>query len=205
MFVANTYGGYNSHGEQVAHGLFLLLFNSPEFMTGDRELRAVIRHARLRQCGHFMMGSCQVGPARITLSGAYGSDGLPGDPPAGLWERLHPVPEELCQAYWSGSSHNDAGPAGPSLRAWARANLNRLRELLPDPEPPPARPRLRNYVVTSEGPGYRLYTESKQAYDPEVPYFTRTTVQATSRAGAREAARLTGVTTRIVWVKEGRG
>lgn len=48
----------------------------------------------------------------------------------GLWERLHPLPDELVDRFWTSSSgHNAPGEEGPALREWALANLNMLKHL----------------------------------------------------------------------------
>lgn len=70
MFI-NGSGGYNRHGEQTARGDFLVIF------AKGQELRAAVRHVRMSQLGHWMMASVKIGPYKTTLSGSYGSDGLP--------------------------------------------------------------------------------------------------------------------------------
>lgn len=67
------------------------------------KLWGCVRFVRMTQCGQFMMGTAQVGSERITLSGPYGSDGLPKD-----WKRLSPamrarfipLTDAEAQAYW---------------------------------------------------------------------------------------------------------
>lgn len=128
MFLSVNRSGYNRHDEQVCHGLFLVVFN----MESGGELRAVVRHARMVQCGHWMMASVRVGQHKITLSGDYGGDGLPfmGEKQtADLWERLHPLPAELADAFWRGGGHNCSGSEAPAVREWARAHLDELRQL----------------------------------------------------------------------------
>lgn len=117
------------------------------------ELRALVRYARMSQLGNFMMASVTVSVGttkhEIVLSGTYGADGLPkemtevdvhaplvsgqGLPTKerwpGLWERLHPVPEDLQDAFWAGGGHNTSGTEGPALRSWARNNRVRLSRL----------------------------------------------------------------------------
>lgn len=112
---------YDRYGSQKASGPFLMVFNK------DKELRACVRHVRMSQCGHFMMGQVQLGPFKITLSGTYGSDGLPKEPPEGLWEHLIPLPEELTQEFWKGGGWNSAGSEAESMVDWAKNNLTLLR------------------------------------------------------------------------------
>lgn len=125
MFVRNAAGGYRGTN-QVAWGWFLLLFQHPHSDIPRAQLRACIRYVHLSQCGHFMMGSARVGPHTIVVSGPYGSDGLPCTTPPDLWERLHPVPDDLQDAYWSGGGHNSAGSEAPKLRAWANDHFSVL-------------------------------------------------------------------------------
>ena len=132
MFL-NGPSGYNRHGEQTARGDFLMVFCK----ESGGELRAALRHVRMRQCGTWIMGSVKVGPHNLTLSGSYGSDGLPmnttktterkcwhlfhpgywversyfEEVPAVNWESLVPLPEELIQEFWhpEHQGHNSAG------------------------------------------------------------------------------------------------
>ena len=133
---------------QVAGGPFLMVFCRTLFGPSQEQrlaegvdfqasngkvyprLRAAVRSVRMSQCGHFMMGSAQLGKHRITLSGSYGADGLTIDPDSypGLWETLLPVPDELAEKFWQGGGHNSAGSEGPAMRAWATANEKALRK-----------------------------------------------------------------------------
>lgn len=127
---------YTKDGSQRASGSFLALF-SPSEGTQEtrRELRGLVRHVVLHQCGHFMMGSIRVSlepraePLTISLSGAYGHDGLPLAPPVELWERLHPLPAHLVEAYWAGGGHNSAGSEAGAVHEWALANRMMLSRL----------------------------------------------------------------------------
>jgi hypothetical protein len=47
----------------------------------------------------------------------------------GLWDRLHPLPDELVARFWSGGGHNTHGDEGSALREWALSNLSTLRHL----------------------------------------------------------------------------
>lgn len=124
MFLQVEQFGINDRGEEVAHGLFLVVFQK------DKELRAVVRHARLRQCGHWMMGTVAIGADRVTLSGSYGADGLTidGERYPSAWEKAVPLGEEMTQAFWSGEGRwNSAGSEAPTMRTWAKKNPARLR------------------------------------------------------------------------------
>jgi hypothetical protein len=129
MFLTVDRSGYNRDGEQVSHGPFLCIFNK----ESGGELRCIVRHVRMRQCGHWMMASVRVGSERFVLSGTYGGDGLPILDLDGrterLWEKLHPLPADLTEAFWKGGGWNSAGSEGPALHAWGRQHLQELRRL----------------------------------------------------------------------------
>lgn len=88
-------------------------------------IRCFVRFVRMEQCGHFMMGSCK-NPA-MTLSGTYGSDGLPVTMSRYVWERCMPLPEELCDLWATGGGHNTSGAEGPRIYRWANDNLKALK------------------------------------------------------------------------------
>lgn len=124
--------GYTRDGEQTAAGPFLLVFSLSHIThpgANLRELRACVRHVRMHQFGHFMMGRADVGRYRISVSGTYGADGLPLDPDRhpGLWDRLVKLPDELCTKFWEGGGHNSCGVEGPDVHAWALENERLLR------------------------------------------------------------------------------
>jgi len=146
---------YGKDGEQKAYGSFLILFNKEP----GGEIRALVRHVRMSQIGHFMMGVIKIkspeakaendtvseftksqspwfyrvadGHYYISLSGCYGGDGLfvDGDYYPGLWEQLHPLPAELQAKVWAGGGHNTCGSEGPDIHEWAKENINTLRRL----------------------------------------------------------------------------
>jgi hypothetical protein len=129
VFLTVDRSGYNQAGEQVCHGLFLCIFNK----EAGGELRCIVRHARLVQCGHWMMTRVKVGSELVTISGDYGGDGLPIATHHGetekLWDQLHIVPDDLTKAFWAGGGHNCAGTEAEAMRKWATANIDALRKL----------------------------------------------------------------------------
>jgi hypothetical protein len=125
MYIRTKYSGYNRHGEQSSGGMFLILMQSN--VIGDQSMRAVVRYVRLRQIGHFMMGSAQVGKVRLVLSGAYGGDGLPKTVDDATYQRGVPVPAELIEAWSNGGGWNSAGSEAGPFREWALNNLRALR------------------------------------------------------------------------------
>lgn len=165
MFITTTNAGYNRHDEQFAQGLFLIVVQDPkgssrhyiDEKTGQPSkhpaplLRAIVRHVKMTQCGHWMMANITLGGFNLVLSGSYGSDGLPksldqhfpkenepgksarftDEQKQALWDQLVPVPDELQDAFWNGGGHNSAGKEGPSLRDWAKREIKTLRKPIP--------------------------------------------------------------------------
>jgi len=86
-------------------------------------LRGIVRYVRMKQLGHFMMGTARVGKTRLSLSGSYGSDGLPLSVPDEVYELGAPLPENLYQAWKHGGGWNSAGSEAGAMRAWALQNL----------------------------------------------------------------------------------
>jgi len=154
MFLNGT-SGYGRDGDQKARGRFLMLFCEKP----GGEIRALVRHVNMSQCGHFMMGRITIkdadaraenepepeykpsywmrrvfdGHYKLTLSGTYGQDGLTLDAERypGLWQRLHPMPADLQEVFWKGGGHNSAGSEGPAVAEWAKTNMGELAKLRP--------------------------------------------------------------------------
>lgn len=112
------------------------------------QIRCLVRQVSYHQFGHFMMGEVKVKVNNVTypiaLSGTWGHDGLPirmkeyqpGDEayPAGfkdkypgLWNRLHVLPKDLTEAFWS--MHDEDSVAALNIRSWARGHIDTLRKL----------------------------------------------------------------------------
>jgi hypothetical protein len=112
------YGYYTASGQQGhTRAPFMLLLQTREDLNAGR-MRAIVRTVALRQLGHWMMGRANVGGRWVTVSGSYGSDGLPmhvdGYPKDAI-----PVPDELYQAWAKGDGWNGAGNEAPAMRQWA--------------------------------------------------------------------------------------
>lgn len=90
-------------------------------------IRAIVRHVAMTQCGHFMMGNARVHGHRLTLSGSYGSDGLPDTVPPEVYERGLELPKDLYDAWNNGGGWNSVGSEAPLMRKWALENLKALR------------------------------------------------------------------------------
>lgn len=89
-------------------------------------MRAFVRTIALRQVGHFMMGSTRLFGRRVSISGSYGSDGLPVSVPRDIYFRGLEVPQQLYDAWNKGEGWNSAGSEAPLFVEWAQANLNKL-------------------------------------------------------------------------------
>jgi hypothetical protein len=118
MFLKTRRSGCDSDGQQVTSGSFLLLVQ-PKGTAAKAPIRALVRFVSMRQLGHFMMGQCRAYGHSITLSGSYGSDGLPCDVPQEVYDRAIEVPAELVAAWNTGGGWNGAGAEGPAMREWA--------------------------------------------------------------------------------------
>jgi hypothetical protein len=106
--------------------MFLILADCADH---DREpFRAFLRPVTLKQIGHFMMGRARIGGEWVTISGAYGNDGLPKHLPHGVWEIGVPLPPSLFDAWNTGNGWNDAGSEAAAMQSWATKNLRQLCE-----------------------------------------------------------------------------
>lgn len=73
-----------------------------------------------------MMGRANIGGRWRSVSGAYGSDGLPMEVDALPADAL-PLPRELYDAWSKGGGHNGAGTESDAMRAWALATFKNAR------------------------------------------------------------------------------
>lgn len=111
---------------------FLMLIQEDLF-PGDpnfgKVLKAVVRKVSLKPLGNWMMGKVRIYGRSFSVSGAYGSDGLPMTVPKEIFDRA-PValPQDLWNAWSKGGGWNSAGNEAPAMREWALKNLSRLRK-----------------------------------------------------------------------------
>lgn len=122
MYIKMKYSGYDRSGQQRASGLFLLLVQTRE----SNEMRAIVRKVVLSQFGHFMMGTVRIAGESVTVSGAYGSDGLPCTVTQKVFDKAIPVPAYLIELWNNGGGWNSAGNEAESMHAWALENLKAL-------------------------------------------------------------------------------
>jgi hypothetical protein len=133
VFVKLKRHGYCRSGQQVASGQFLCVFNHIELYKEqskeDRDkLYACVRFCSMRQCGQWMMGFVRIGSQKLTVSGTYGSDGLPMELGKVLPENrkyLVEVPKELQDKFWAGGGWNSAGSEGPDMYEFGKTLLTK--------------------------------------------------------------------------------
>lgn len=119
MYIDNSgHGYYTPDGTQMhTRAPFLLLLQ-----TGDDfdAIRGIVRKVALRQLGPWMMGKARIGGHTISVSGTYGSDGLPCTVPQDVFDRGVPLPQELFDAWNEGGGWNSAGNEASAMREWAQ-------------------------------------------------------------------------------------
>ena len=120
MFLRNSRSYYQGCEQHTSRAPFLLLLQLRN-ASGDMRTQtfACVRKVALQQFGHFMMGSANLSAKWSTVSGAYGSDGLPMTVDA-LPSDAKLLPVELYDAWNKGEGWNSAGREAPSIRQWAR-------------------------------------------------------------------------------------
>jgi len=104
---AHTY--YRGSEQASSMGAYLILGSSAEERdsNGFETLFGAVRMVALRQCGQFMMGNARIAGETITVSGSFGSDGLPIN-----LDRLS-VREQWRDQWERERYHRDLDPADP--------------------------------------------------------------------------------------------
>ena len=119
MYVQRTFGGYDRSGQQMAsRARFLILLQLESGPCDASNTFAIVRKVALRQLGHFMMGRANIAGTWRSVSGAYGSDGLPMTVKT-LPKDAKPLPRELYDVWNKGGGWNGAGSEAPAMRTWA--------------------------------------------------------------------------------------
>ena len=122
MFVGTVRGGHTRDGQQHASGPFLIIGHEALSVFDWRRTTAFVRHVRLEQLGHFMMGHAKLGGVTLTVSGPFGGDGNTMSFPPFMFNAGVPVPPELMDRW------NATDDGGHCLQAWAMDNLRDLRK-----------------------------------------------------------------------------
>ena len=120
MYIDRTSRCYYVGTEQrVFRAPFLLLLQLENGPCDASNTFACVRKVALRQLGHFMMGYANLNGKWHSVSGAYGSDGLPMTVTT-LPHDAKPLPTDLYNAWNKGGGWNGSGSEAPAMRTWAR-------------------------------------------------------------------------------------
>ena len=107
---------------------FLILIQPPGVKGCSFSIKALVRSVKLTQLGHWMMGTARIYNHSITISGAYGSDGLIRAVPMEVYERASVYLPAWLHYKWShGSGWNSAGSEVDDMRQWALDHLKELK------------------------------------------------------------------------------
>ena len=120
--------GYSRDGQQYrTRGLFLMFCQPPGVVGSSAPIKCAVRKVALRQLGHWMMGRAAIYGHRLSVSGSYGSDGLPMSVPQEVYDRLTvTLPDDLYAAWNKGGGHNSAGSEAQAVRMWALKHIKEL-------------------------------------------------------------------------------
>lgn len=127
MFLSGARHWYTKSGEQRASGSFLILMNragAERIKVNDRliyKTRGIVRHVKMWQSSHFMVGETTVSIEKVWLSGTYGCDGSFRDVGDVAFAEGFDLPFELYDAWSKGEGWNGAGSEGPAMREWAES------------------------------------------------------------------------------------
>lgn len=111
--------------QRCSRELFLLLIQK----AGSDDVKAIVRKIALRQFGPWMMGKVAIYGERYTVSGAYGSDGLPKTVSDKVFDRARvALPADLYEAWSQGGGWNSCGTEAIAMREWAIDNLDKLNK-----------------------------------------------------------------------------
>jgi hypothetical protein len=118
MYIKPTRSYYAGTEQRAARGAFLLLLQLKDGPCNAETTFAIVRKVALHPLGNFMMGRANICGKWHTVSGAYGSDGLPMDVET-LPKDAVRLPQDLYDAWNKGGGWNSAGSEAPSIRDWA--------------------------------------------------------------------------------------
>ncbi len=123
MYIEQPTSFYRGTEQCAGRARFLILVQDKSQPLGPNNMRAIVRKVALRQCGHWMMGCARIGGKTITISGSYGSDGLPVTVDTEIYNRGIDLPQDLYNAWSKGGGHNSAGSEAVAMRKWAQENF----------------------------------------------------------------------------------
>ena len=120
MYLNNEGRTYYSRTGNQHHSRapFLILMQDKDGDCGPDNFRAIVRKVALEQLGHFMMGTARIKNTSITISGAYGSDGLPVSVPKEIYDMGIDIPAKLYEAWNKGGGWNSCGNEAEAMKEW---------------------------------------------------------------------------------------
>jgi hypothetical protein len=122
MYLRGAHRYYKGGDQCVGRAPFLLLLQLRDGPCDASNTYACVRQVALQQLGHFMMGRVNLCGKWHTVSGTYGSDGLPMSVDK-IPADAKPLPRELYDAWNKGGGWNSAGSEAPLMRDWALTEL----------------------------------------------------------------------------------
>ncbi len=122
MYLRGSHRYYIGSEQHVTRAPFLLLLQLRDGPCSPENTFACVRKVALRQLGHWMMGRTRIGAKWYSVSGSYGSDGLPMTVDA-LPKDAKPLPRELYDAWNKGGGWNSCGSEASAMRDWAIVNF----------------------------------------------------------------------------------
>lgn len=125
MYIEPTQTYYVGTEQRSRRARFLILLQPDTGDWNKYPIRAVVRKVALSQVGCWMMGSARIGGKKITLSGSYGSDGLPKSVPMEIYEKGVVLPDYLVEAWSKGGGWNSAGSESQVMAEWANKTFQK--------------------------------------------------------------------------------
>lgn len=126
MFLKVRRSGYTVRDEeQFCEGKFLLFLENKDDNSACQPIRCLVRHTTLKQFGHWMMGKVRIKNKSFTISGAYGSDGLPKHVPEEIYNLGIPLPQELYDLWNKGGGWNSCGSEANEISKWAKQTFRK--------------------------------------------------------------------------------
>ena len=120
MYLTNKGHTYYRGTEQChTKAPFLLLIQDKDQPVGQDNFRALVRSVALHQLGHWMMGTARIKNQSITVSGVYGSDGLPVNVSKEIYDIGIDVPKRIYNLWNKGGGWNSCGYEADAMGGWA--------------------------------------------------------------------------------------
>ncbi len=127
MYINGASVYYKGTTQHIRKGDFLILMQPDNQPPKGNNIRAIVAKVAMSQVGYFMMGKVRIGGKSITLSGSYGSDGLPTTVPDEIWVKGVPLPDSLYEAWRKGGGWNGSGSEAWAMAAWGKTLIKKKR------------------------------------------------------------------------------